>query len=179
MNTPLTPAPAQRRPTPGAPATPSVGYPDDLVQNREDRHRPPALQPGAQTQVRDHACQHQGGGPTGAHGGDRPASNFDSALSPIAGRDVIPGPHPDARGEAHWDAPLPVLLRAKGVEGLELRTLRDAGDFLSGRYATLEHSAALQDTALAAIAAARSGAPEDVAEAARRLQAYLAAMGML
>lgn len=156
-----------------------TAYPDDLQQNREDRHRPPVKQASAQTQVSDHARQHQGGGPTGEHGGDRPASNFDSALSPIAGRDVIPGPHPQAHGEAHWDAPLPALLRVKGVEGLHLRTLRDAGDFLSGRHATLEHSAALQETALATIAAARSGAPEEMADAARKLQAYLAAMRML
>lgn len=149
-------------------------YPDDLLQNQEDRHRPPVRQAQALSGITDHARQNQGGGPTGEVGGDRPAENFDSALSPIDGRDVLPGDDPRARGENHWDAPLPVRVHLAG--GPTLRTLRDAGDFLSGRHVTLDHSPALQDTALAAVQAARTGAPEDLAQAGELLQAYVGLM---
>lgn len=156
-----------------------TAYPDDLLQNRKDRRRPPAAQAHARPRVRDHAHHHQGGGTTGEVGGARPAENFDSGLSPIDGRDVIPGDDALNRGERHWDAPLASIVPVVGVEGLQLRTLRDAGDFLSGRYATLDHSAALQETALAMVRAARLGTPEAVAQATSLLRAYLRLMAML
>lgn len=151
-----------------------TAYPDDLEQNRLDRHSPPIRQAQSQSQVQDHARQSQGDGSSGTPGGERPAAAFDSGLSLIDGHDVIPGPDAEARGERHWDAPLPVHVRLEG--GRELRTLRDAGDFLSGRCVTLDHSAALQAAALAAVRAARTGTADDVATAGERLAAYVDAM---
>lgn len=153
-----------------------TAYPDDLIQNGEDRSRPPIRQAAAEPRVVDHARQHQGGGPTGEVGGERPAENFGSALAAVDGRDVIPGEQPQDRGEHHWDAPLPV--RVHGADGRTLKTLRDAGDFLSGRHMTLEHSAALQETARATVYAAASGAPGDVAEAGVKLHAYMQLMSL-
>jgi hypothetical protein len=156
-------------------AGPTV-YPDDLIQNSEDRSRPPIHQAMADPHVTDHARRHQGGGPTGEVGGERPAEPVGSALAAVDGRDIIPGDRPQERGEHHWDAPLPV--RVKGADGRTLKTLRDAGDFLSGRHMTLEHSAALQETARATVHAAASGAPGDVAEAGQKLHAYVQLMAL-
>lgn len=155
-------------PGPAIPA--STAYPDDLVQSLGDRHNPPVAQATKAAGERTASVYE------GKAGGDRPAEDFGSALSPIEGRDVLPGPDPEARGETHWHAALPVPIEVTSVPGLVLRTLADAGDFLSGRYATLEHSAALQETAHILIAAARLGTEEAVDTAGRRMAAYLAAM---
>lgn len=155
------------------PTQPAVtAYPDDLVQNLGDRRNPPVAQASEASGARNALLFE------GKAGGNRPAEDFGSALSPIDGRDVLPGPDPAARGEAHWDAPLPVPIVVAAVPGLVLRTLADAGGFLSGRHATLEHSAALQETAHVLIAAARLGTAEAVDSAGRHVAAYLAAMRM-
>lgn len=149
---------------------PATAYPDDLQQNREDRRNPPIRQSQAM-HGRDHAHQNQGGGTT-ALGSQRAAAPVLSALAPIAGRDHLPGddiPH----DEPHWDAPLPVVVRLAAAGGRELRTLRAAGAFVSGAYMTLEHSAALQKLAGLIITAARSGHPDDLADAGIQLQAYV------
>lgn len=53
--------------------TPPTRTPDDLHQNLMDQRRPPAQRPAAVRDTADHAAQHQGGGITGAIGGERPA----------------------------------------------------------------------------------------------------------
>ena len=145
---------------------PATAYPDDLQQNREDRRNPPIRQAQALS-GRDHARQHQSGG-------QRTAGAVPSALAPIAGRDHLPGEV--SVHEPHWDAPLPVVVRLAEAGGVELRTLRQAGAFVSGQYMTLEHSAALQKLALLLVEAARSGHPDDLADAGIYLQKYVRLM---
>ncbi|QTL02141.1 hypothetical protein J5J86_15180 [Aquabacter sp. L1I39] len=147
-----------------------TAYPDDLRQNLEDQHNPPLLQHEALRGDFDHALHNQGGGSTGEVGGDRPAEVRDSPLARRDGCDVIAAP--DAP-QAHWDAPLPVRIRIASAENLEIRTLRDAGNLVSGRYFTLSHSAALQECADLLVLAARTGDPDDVSFAAMRLQMFL------
>ncbi len=115
----------------------ATAYPDDLLQNREDRRNPPLRQSQA-LPSRDHARQNQGGGTTALGGGQRAAAPVLSAIAPIAGRDHLPADAPSE--ERHWDAPLPVVVRLAEAGGVELRTLRQAGAFASGQYMTLEHS---------------------------------------
>ena len=148
----------------------TTAYPDDARQNRADRLNPPLFQPAALRGPVDQARHHQGGGTTGSVGGDRPAEVKDSPLAPRDGRDVIAGP---GAPEAHWDAPLPVRIRIASADNLEIRTLRHAGDLVSGRHFTFSHSAALQDCAGDLVQAARTGDPDDVAAAAMRLQGLL------
>lgn len=157
-------------PRPAHPAT--SAYPDDLLQSERDRRDPPLAQASAAEGAPSYSVYE------GKAGGERPATDFGSALSPIHGRDVLPGPDPLSRGESHWDAPLPIPLAVTAVPGLVLRTLADAGAFVSGRYATLEHSAALQETAHILIDAARLGTDAAVDAASRHMAAYLATMRM-
>lgn len=148
----------------------ATAYPDDLLQNREDRRNPPLRQSQA-LPSRDHARQNQGGGTTALGGGQRAAAPVLSAIAPIAGRDHLPADAPSE--ERHWDAPLPVVVRLAEAGGVELRTLRQAGAFASGQYMTLEHSPALQKLALLLVAAARSGHPDDLADAGMYLHRYV------
>lgn len=150
-----------------------TAYPDDARQNLEDQHNSPILQHQALQGDIDHARHNQGGGTTGEVGGDRPVRTYDSPLGARDGRDVIGGR--DAP-EPHWDAPLPVRIRIASAGNLEIRTLRDAGDLVSGQHFTLSHSATLQDCAELLVRAARSGDPDAVAEAALQLQRYLRVM---
>lgn len=150
---------------------PITAYPDDRQLNREDRRTPPLRQAQAM-HGRDHARQNQGGGTTDLGGGQRAAEPVSSALSPMAGRDTLPDDI-RAQTEPHWDAPLPVVVRLAAAGGREVRTLRDAGAFVSGRYMKLEHSATLQHLAGLIVTAARSGHPDDMADAGMRLQAYV------
>lgn len=150
-----------------------TAYPDDARQNRQDQRNPPLLQNQALRGDIDHALHNKGGGTTGAVGCSRPARKYDSPLAPCGGRDVIgrwDAPEP------HWDAPLPVRLRIASADNLEIRTLRDAGDLVSGRHFTPAHSAALQDCAELLVRAARSGSPDHVAAAALHLQRILRVM---
>ena len=141
---------------------PAHAYPDDLRQSRQDA-RPLPIRPARA------ADAGLNGAPTRTRGDQAPATF--SALSPINGRDVLPGDSVPAE-EAHWDAPLPVRIRLEAAGGVEIRTLRDAGDFVSGRYMTLEHSAALQALAVLILTAARTGHPDHMADAGMRLYAY-------
>ncbi|OYW59064.1 MAG: hypothetical protein B7Z30_07315 [Rhizobiales bacterium 12-68-15] len=141
---------------------PAHAYPDDLRQSRQDARTLPMRQ----SQAAGPALESARPGTSGIQ-----APDVLSALSPIGGRDVLPGDivPPD---EVHWDAPLPVRIRLKAGGGVEIRTLRDAGHFISGRYMTLEHSAALQALAVLILTAARTGHPDDMADAGMRLHAY-------
>lgn len=148
----------------------TTAYPDDARQNRADRRAPPMFQHAALKGRFDHALHNQGGGTTGSVGGDRPAEVHDSPLAPRGGTDVIAA---DDAPEAHWDAPLPVRIRIASADNLEIRTLRHAGDLVSGRHFTFSHSAALQGCADDLVHAARTGDPDDVAAAAMGLQRLL------
>lgn len=173
--------PAMRKPT---------TYPVNLLQNMEDFHRPGLRQWQAMPRLSDPV--RQGGGSRTERSTAQPAEKAAPARSPIDDR--APGSQEDlhAWSEAHWDAPLPVNVRlapdwkeetppegpdernrkAPGY-GPALRTLRDARDFLAGRYMPLEPSTALQETTQAVMLAARTGAPDDLAHAALRLDAYI------
>lgn len=145
-------------------------YSDDLRQNLEDQHNTLFFQHQAPRSDVDRTVQIQRGGTTGDAGGDRPADVFDSPLASRDGNVVIAGPNAPER---HWDAPLPVRIWLPSASNLEIRTLRDAGDLVSGRHFTVSHSAALQECADLLVSAARTGAPDDVAGAAMRLQRLL------
>lgn len=145
---------------------PAHAYPDDLRQSRQDARALPMRQSQGGGAARDGGRQSQGAikAPAAPH----PVL---AALVGVDGRDSLPGLHipPDER---HWDAPLPVRVRLPLADGVEIRTLRDAGHFLSGRYMTLEPSAALQSLAVLILTAARTGHPDDMADAGMRLYTY-------
>lgn len=146
--------------------------PDDQLLSEQDRHRPSSTRAVA-TPTTDHARHHQGGGPTGEVGGDRPAEVTSSALAPIDGRTIIPGPDPERLGETHWDAPLAFPIALASPPGHMLENLRDAGDLVSGKIASLYTSAALQETAIAVAKAARTGTEGDVLSATNFVASYL------
>ncbi len=150
--------------------------PDDLHQNLMDQRQPPAERPTAVRHPTDHAAQHQGGGTTGAIGGERPAETTSSPLVPIDGRERLPG---DAPPEAFWNTPLPTPLELSNPAGLRLEILADAGRLVSGECMTLFPSNALQALAESLVAAARTGAEADVQIAHRQLVSYLGAMHLL
>ncbi|TCT01654.1 hypothetical protein [Aquabacter spiritensis] len=162
-----------------------TAYPDDLNQSRADQRDPPIAHAAAQggrrpvTGIADHAALHQGGGPTGEVGGDRPAETTSSPIGRIGGRDVLPGADPEARGERHWAAPLPHPIRLQTADAAELRTLRDAGALLSGQITVLVHSAALQAAAHALIRAAATGDASDITTAADLLGVVLRTEGLV
>ncbi|MEW6254864.1 MAG: hypothetical protein AB1592_02825 [Pseudomonadota bacterium] len=143
--------------------------PDDAHQNAMDQANPPIAQAAALRDVRDHATHHQGGGPTGSVGGDRPAESNGSPLPPVGGREHLPGDDPAAHGEAHWDAPLTAPLTLSHP-AKTLHTLRDGGDLVSGRLTTIPTSFALRQVGVALARAAKSGSAEDIAAATRLLQ---------
>ncbi|MGU3494288.1 hypothetical protein ACLBXM_09630 [Xanthobacteraceae bacterium A53D] len=152
---------------------------DDLQQNWQDRTRPPELAPRQTfSGIDDHSVHHQGAGPTGTHGGDRPAENTDSPLAVFDGRDRLPG-SPVGRVEPHWDARLPQPIVLSHPAGRRLETLRDAGEFLSSGDGSLVHSTALQVTARGLADAAASGDPADIAQAQELLGFYLSAVRLM
>lgn len=62
-------------------------------------------------------------------------------------------------------------------DGTRLRTLKEAGEYLAGRFATVVESAALVGTVEDLMAAAESGAPEDIDQAEQQLRLFLMAPG--
>lgn len=152
---------------------------DDAQQNRQDRVRPPEQAPQPTfSGIDDHSRQHQGAGPTGEYGGDRPAENDGSALAMFDGRDRLPGA-PRSRVERHWDALLPAPVVLSFPAGRRLETLRDAGVFLSSGDSALVHSLALQVTANALADAAFSGDPAEISQAGELLRHYLSAVRLM
>ena len=157
-------------------STTPIRYPDDLHQNQMDQRQPPEQRPAAARVTTDHATQHQGGGTTGAIGGDRPAETSSSPLVPINGRARLPG---DAPPEAFWNTPLTMALQLSHPAGLRLTTLADAGRLVSGEFMTLFPSNALQALAECIVEAARTGSEQDLEVANRRLASYVGAMRLL
>ncbi|GGF70445.1 hypothetical protein GCM10007301_32790 [Azorhizobium oxalatiphilum] len=152
---------------------------DDQQQNRQDRTRPPELAPKAKfSQGEDQSRHHQGAGPTGEYGGDRPAENDGSALAMFDGRERLPGT-PKGRAEPYWDTPLPQPVTLSYPAGRRLETLADAGTFLSSGDSSLVHSLALQVTGRALADAAATGDPADVAQAGELLGHYLSAVRLM
>lgn len=152
------------------------GLPDDRQQNLQDQHsmgvapRQPIFD-----RARDQAQAHQGLGPTGRFGGDRPAEEGDSPLAEFDGRDRLPGVTA-TRTEPYWDQPLATGIVLRAPAGRRLTTLAEAGAFLSGGEGSLPHSAALQSVAQALADAAQSGAQGDIETVTYMLEQYLAAM---
>ncbi|MFG1250005.1 hypothetical protein [Xanthobacter flavus] len=67
-----------------------------------------------------------------------------------------------------WKRPLARVLRLKGGE--ELRTLRDAGEFVERRWGQVRQSAAIQHTVELLMRAAKTGDAGDIAEATAQLE---------
>lgn len=120
--------------------------------------------------------QHQGGGTTGATGGERPAETSSSPRVPINGRERLPG---DAPPEAFWNKRLTMALQLSNPAGLRLTTLADAGRLVSGEFMTLFPSNALQALAESTVEAARTGSEQDLEIANRQLASYVGAMRLL
>lgn len=153
-------------------------YPDDQNQNRLDQTNPPISQPAAMKDVTDHARHCQGGGSTGEVGGDRPAEIHGSPMPPFDGREELPGPAPEDRGEVHWGSKLthPVALLYPPTQ---LHTLRDGADLVSGRITTLAPSFAMQRVAMALARAAKTGGAADIAHATEALDHFSRAERLL
>ncbi len=150
--------------------------PDDRQQNAQDRAsigigpREPIFD-----RARDQSEAHQGRGPTGSFGGDRPAERTTSAIAEFDGRDHLPGTAMN-REEVYWDKPLAHVIALTASPRRALRTLGEAGAFLSSGEASVPHSSALQAVAQALADAARSGTDADIHRATDMLEHYLTEM---
>jgi hypothetical protein len=75
-----------------------------------------------------------------------------------------------------WDLPLSRVLTPRGER---LATLREAGAYLSERFATVTHSAVLERAIVLLMAAAESGKPKDRAAATDQVVLVILNRGLL